>query len=118
MTREILGSPVHLRLFAPGDDSFSMQANGTIMERLPTQGAQTFHDGFRIRLSDPILVEGVKIKEVSVCPSGSYPFEPGRDKMQDLFHESVFVTVSWKLPGGTGYTYGEKGTFAEVSLLQ
>ena len=116
MTREILGTPVNLRLFAPGDDKFSAHSTGIIVERLPTEGTQAFHDGYRIKLDRPIVVEGIEITKVSTCPSGSYPFEPGKDKMLDLFREPVYVTVSWRMGDGTGYTYGEKGTFAEVSL--
>jgi hypothetical protein len=118
MTHEIVGTSVSLRLFAPGDDSFSMCATGTIVERLPTLGRIPFHDGYRLTLTDAIEIEGVEIREVSVCPSGSYPFEPGGDKMLDVLSGSIYVTVSWRLPDGAGYTYGEKGTFAEVTLIQ
>jgi len=81
MTKEVLGMEVKLRLFAPGDDKFSAHATGIIVEYLPTEGAQAFHDGYRIKLDSPIVVEGIEIMALSICPSGSYPFEPGKNKI-------------------------------------
>jgi len=118
MTRTVVGSKVHLRLFAPGEDTFAKNAIGRISEPASAPGPPEFAQGYKITLDDSIYIEGVEIKKVSVWPSGSYGFEPGKDKMLNLLREPVYVTVSWSLPDGTGYTFGEKGTFAEVSLLQ
>jgi hypothetical protein len=91
---------------------------GTITDQARAPGPPEFAQGYKITLDNPVYIEGVQIKEVSVWPAGAYKFDPAVDEMLDLFEKSVVVTVSWKLPEGTAYTYGEKGTFAEVTLIQ
>ncbi len=118
MTSDLAGTRVHLRLFAPGDDDFSAKVTGTITSRVPKSPPREFHDGYQIRFDSPIIVEGVQVQDVYVVPTGRYPFERGKDKMSDVLRERVNVMVSWELPNGTAYTYGEKGTFAEVTLAK
>ncbi len=118
MTNDLAGTRVRVRLFAPGHDDFAASTTGTITSRVQEVPPENYHDGYEMRFDNPIVIEGVSVQDVYVVPTGRYPFKPGMDKMSDVLRESLYVIVSWSLPDGTVYTFGEKGTFAELVLLK
>jgi hypothetical protein len=114
MSRNLIGVRVRLRLFAPGE-SLAAVCTGIITEQMRSQNADS-HDGYKIRLDESVRIGPDIVTLVHAWPSGRYAFEPGTNKMDDLFHESVYTTVSWQLDNGEWMSYGDKGTFAEVSV--
>jgi hypothetical protein len=117
MTTDLIGTHVRLRFFSPGDIiSISGIGIGTIVEQVPESGPVQFHDAYTIKLERSIRIEDSEFDEVYAVPTG--PYIQGEDKMRNLLDKSVYTTVCWRLPDGQSETCGEKGTFAEVSLLK
>lgn len=112
----LVGSRIKLRLYRPGEGTIGF-ATGKIISREPKESEVKFHDGFVIRLENAIKIKDSEVLEAYIVPSGSYVFVPDKDKMEDIFHEPVRTTFSWKTPNGKWTSTGDKGVFAEVSLL-
>lgn len=116
MKDRLIGARLLLRVYVPGEGNIGL-ARGRISSRVPKGLQSNFHDGFMVVLDEDVDVGDQKVREVYIVPSGSYTFLKGKDKMADVFIEPVHVTVSWTTPDGEWYSRGEKGTFAELSLL-